>query len=113
MSDQEAPAKGPLKIAGGLTIGATPELHQAFAEYAGRSPDIVLDLSGVHACDTAGLQLICSLRCTAAQARRRFHIAALSPEIEEAAAALGLRMEEPRPAELTAGAESRSTDGGI
>lgn len=108
MNDNPVPANDPLKIAGDQTIGAASALHRQFAEYAGRGHDIVLDLSEVHACDTAGLQLICSLRATAAQAQRSFHIAALSPEIEEAAAAVGLCMRDPAPS-----AEARSTDGGI
>lgn len=84
----------PLQVDGELDIRGLDELHRLFAEVLGRGPDIVVDLAGVQACDTAALQLICSLRKTAVERGQRLHVAALSPAIENIAAALGLPIQE-------------------
>jgi anti-anti-sigma factor len=79
---------------GELSIRNAEELHKLFVAEIGRCPKLIVDLSDVYACDTAALQLICSLRKTAVQRGQRFRIAALSPAVEAAAAALGLPIQE-------------------
>jgi anti-anti-sigma regulatory factor len=106
-----------LKIIGGLSIGAAGALHKALDGYLGRGSDLVLDLSAVHECDTAALQLIYSLRRTASQRKQRFDIAVVSPEIQNIATALGLAIGELTSADCPGSADadsgSRSIDRGI
>ena len=85
-----------LKIDGEWTIRRAEELHRRFTAFLASGALPVVDLGAVGGCDTATLQLILSL-CKTARAREGFRIAALSPAIEEAAAALGVT-----PGELTA-----------
>ena len=84
----------PVSLAGEWNIGNAEELHQLLTQALERGPDVTLDLAGVTACDTAALQLLCSLRKTAIERGQRFSIAALSPAIVEIAAALGLPLSE-------------------
>jgi len=83
-----------LKISGAIDIGGADELCAALAAYAMREPPLTLDLSGVDGCDTAALQLFCSLRKTALDANKALRIGALSTAIVEASAAVGLSLEE-------------------
>lgn len=79
---------------GELSIRNAAEWHQFLGESLGRGPELVLDLTQVETCDTAGLQLICSLRKTAALRGVRIRIAAMSPAIEATATAVGLAIQE-------------------
>jgi anti-anti-sigma regulatory factor len=81
---------GVLRLAGALEIGAAEELHRGMTEYFRGGPKFALDLSDVEECDTAALQLICSLRNSAGQAREPFQVIAASPAVLETCAALGL-----------------------
>jgi len=83
-----------MKVRGELSIQCADDLHRLFTESIGRDVDLVLDLSEVQTCDTAALQLICSLRKTAVRRGRGFRIAALSPAIELTVSALGMQCEE-------------------
>ncbi len=83
-----------LRLEGEWTIANAEELHQFFQTHVTRSPKVVLDLHGVQACDTAALQLICSLSKTAALGGRPFRIDRPSPAVESAASALGLSIGE-------------------
>lgn len=85
-----------LRIQGTLSIGETAELREALCHALAETPSLVVDLSAVDGCDTAGLQLLCSARKTADSARR-VRLVGLSGAIAEMAAALGLD-----PGELTA-----------
>ncbi|HEY2015644.1 MAG TPA: STAS domain-containing protein [Bryobacteraceae bacterium] len=80
---------GPLKISGSLSIRTITELHRQLSAYAVQGPDLVVDLSAVQECDTAGLQLIVSLRKTAAERKQHLLFAHVSPALAETAAALG------------------------
>lgn len=91
--DPPSGAVAPLKIMGEQTIRTADELHEALAQYLDRGLDVVVDLSEVDECDTAGLQLIYALRQSAVQRKQRFHITAVSPAITETATALGLHIE--------------------
>lgn len=94
LSAEHANSCAPLKITGDLTIASATAQHAALAAFITRASDLALDLSEVHECDTAGLQLIYSLRKTILQRNQRLHIVAVSPEIQELAAALGLPIQE-------------------
>jgi anti-anti-sigma regulatory factor len=79
-----------LAIEGELSIANAKDLHQLLSGFPGQGPDLVVDLAGVRECDAAALQLIWSLRQTAIARCQRLRIAALSPAVEKAAAAIGL-----------------------
>lgn len=108
----------PLKITGDLTIASATAQHAILAGFIAQGCG-TLDLSEVHECDTAGLQLIYSLRRTVLQRKERLQIVAVSPEIYELADALGLQIQElsdvRRGGALNVDADSpsRSTHGGL
>jgi anti-anti-sigma factor len=110
-------ADAPLKIRGEQTIRTADDLHKLLAEYLDRAPAVVLDLSEVHECDTAALQLIYALRQSVVQRKQRFGIAAVSPAITETAASLGLRLEDSTaasgPAVADSHCEAADIDNGI
>jgi anti-anti-sigma regulatory factor/HPt (histidine-containing phosphotransfer) domain-containing protein len=54
-----------LKIQGALDIDIVEELRQALGDWISEKPNLMFDLSGVEACDTAALQLLSSARRTA------------------------------------------------
>jgi anti-anti-sigma regulatory factor len=107
----------PLKITGDLTIAAATAQHAAFAGFIGQGSGVALDLSGVPACDTAGLQLIHSLGKSLAQRKGHLQIVAVSLEFQELATALGLHIHDLNDfraaGAVDAGSRSRSTDGGL
>ena len=84
-----------LKITGEQTIRTAGELHGILSEHLERGVDVALDLSEVHQCDAAALQLICASRQSAAQRNRAFEVTAVSPAVVEAAAGIGLRLRNP------------------
>ncbi|HUA57276.1 MAG TPA: STAS domain-containing protein [Verrucomicrobiae bacterium] len=81
-ADKPRPA---LPIAGELTIQTVDQIHKLLVDSIRRTPNLRIDFSAVDTCDTAGLQLICSLCAPPGP-----QIAALSPAIESAAAEIGL-----------------------
>ena len=100
----------PVKIDGELSIRNADELHKIFAGTLDPGLDVVVDFAEVQTCDTAALQLICSLHKTAVQRGQRFQIAALSPAIEATAAALGLAI--PKLTGTDSAGNTGSTSGG-
>jgi anti-anti-sigma regulatory factor len=107
----------PLKIKGDLTIAAATPQHATLAGIIGQGSEVALDLSGIHECDTAGLQLIYSLQRSILQRKELLQIVAVSPEIQELAAALGLQIQELSHVRdagaVDANSPSRSTTGGL
>ena len=83
-----------LMISGEQTIRNANELLGQLKEFMDQGRAAVVDLSGVSACDTAALQLICALRQYAVERNRTFRISAVSPAIGEAAAAIGLHLQD-------------------
>ena len=81
------PVDGLLKISGELTIAEATDFHRSLVEHL--RPELIVDLSGVTACDTTGLQLIFALQQSGAE------LSAISPAIKETAAALGLEIKAP------------------
>ena len=108
-----AEAGVPLKINGEQTIQTSDALQQALAEYLERGLPVVLDLSDVHTCDTALLQLIYAMRRSAVQRERAFHVTGLSPAVTATAAALGLCIEDWMTAGRPPQPSSRCGDAGI
>jgi len=85
MNDSANNSRTTLPVAGELTIQTVDEIHKLLTDSIRRTPNLLVDFSAVDACDTAGLQLICSLGAQAGA-----QIAALSPAIESAASDIGL-----------------------
>jgi len=54
---------------------------------------IMLDLAGVEACDTAGLQLLISARRSAAASGKSFGVLNLAPSVEKCTKLLGVKPE--------------------
>ena len=105
--DGGASGDSPLQAGGEWSIGNADELRDLLAGFLAQG-SVVVDFAGVTSCDTAALQLICSLRKTAIERGLRVRIAALSPAIEEVAAALGLAI-----AEITGVGEAEGDGRGI
>jgi anti-anti-sigma regulatory factor len=80
----------PLTLTGAWNIANAEELHAIFAGYLEPGEDFALNLSGVERCDTAALQLILSLRKTAAERGLNLRLTAISPAIRETANALAV-----------------------
>ena len=93
-ADEQRSSCTPLKITGDLTIAAATAQQAKLAGSICQGSGIALDLSEVHECDTAGLQLIYSLRRTLLQGKDRVQIVAVSAEIQELAAVLGLQIQD-------------------
>jgi len=87
------------RFAGEWNITNAEELRARFVAFLASGGDVALDLGGVESCDTAALQLLCSLRRTAKERGVRVRLLELPPAIVELARALGLA-----PEELTDGA---------
>jgi anti-anti-sigma factor len=83
-----------LKIAGALDIEAAPELRKALSESIEANAGLTLDLGAVDACDTAALQVLYSARKTANGANKPMRILGMSAAVADAAAALGLAIDE-------------------
>ncbi|HUA61816.1 MAG TPA: STAS domain-containing protein [Verrucomicrobiae bacterium] len=94
-----------LQIDGELTIARAEELHRSITGEIARGMEVRVDLAGVQKCDTAGLQLICSIHKTADRTGQAIAIVALSPAIEETAAVIGLPVRD-----LLASREEDTTD---
>lgn len=90
----EIAEENPLTFGGEWSIGNAEELRKLLTGFLEPGPDVILDLSAVQACDTAAMQLICSLHRTGIDRGQHIRIAALSPAIVETAAALGLPIPE-------------------
>jgi len=78
-----------LKFAGKLTIRAVAQTHETLREYFGGEVNPVFDLSEVEACDTAGLQLLCSASKTAESLGKHIEFAGVSDAVRNASAILG------------------------
>lgn len=82
-----------LKLEGPLNINSVEGLQEVMARYAGQTSDLQLDLSGIDACDAAGLQLLCSLRSSAAACGKPLRIVAVSEPFTALTQALGVSIE--------------------
>lgn len=76
-------------VRGDMTIYTALELKQALLGPVASGQDIDLDLSHVHALDTAGLQLVLVAKRELEGSGRRLSVIAQSPEVTEALIACG------------------------
>lgn len=81
---------GVVRVKGNLHISNAEELRSALLSELAVAPDMVLEVSGVESCDTAGFQLLCSLKKSAERDGKKFHISTPSTAMLEASAMLGL-----------------------
>lgn len=75
---------------GELTISTCREWRDHFVELLAAGGCMTVDLSGVDRCDTAGLQLLTSLRRSAAEQGIRLDLASAPPCVLDLANSLGL-----------------------
>lgn len=85
---------GAVQVRGDLQISEANELRSALLGELAAAPVLVLELSGVDSCDTASLQLLCSLQKSAEKDGKEFCITAPSAAMLEASAVLGLSLED-------------------
>lgn len=84
---------GILRCQGTLDIRSVEELRSLLTESFDRNRHLMLDLSAVDGCDTAGLQLVYSARKEATGNGKEMKILAASAAIENTALALGIPLE--------------------
>jgi anti-anti-sigma regulatory factor len=85
---------GSVRLQGHLHISDAEELRAALLGGLASDAGLTLDLSGVESCDAAGFQLLCSAQKSARESNKGFHISALPVAMREAAATLGLSVED-------------------
>lgn len=78
---------------GNLDIRSVEELRSLLSEWFDRGHRLVLDLSAVESCDTAGLQLLYSARKQAARYSKQMEIHTCSAAVQNTALALGIPLE--------------------
>lgn len=83
----------PLRIAGNLDIYEVGNLRAALLEHLANRSSIVLDLSGIKSCDTAGLQLLLAARQSAIRDGKSFSVQTGSSVLEDCLNALGINPE--------------------
>ena len=79
---------------GALTIYTVEDLRGEFVARMNSSHDMNLDLSGIDACDSAGVQLLCAARKSAQASNKKFRVVRFSEAVTAAAEGIGLRVEE-------------------
>lgn len=79
-----------LKIGGNLSIETTEELRAALLDLLAAASDISVDLSGVEACDTAALQVLCSSGKTAVGRGKKLGFLGMPDAVVQTALELGL-----------------------
>jgi anti-anti-sigma factor len=85
---------GVVQVRGDLHINEAEEFRGALILELTAAPALVLELSGVDNCDTASLQLLCSLQKSAERGGKEFRISTPSAAMREASAILGLSLED-------------------
>ncbi len=79
-----------MKIEGPMSIYEVTDLREAMLEHFRETGGFVLDLAAVDACDTAGVQLLCSARVSARRKDRPFKVLAASDAVIDAIRGIGL-----------------------
>ena len=82
-----------IKIDGAFTINEVAEIKNRFGEVFEKKKDVVLDLSEVNDCDTAGIQLIVSAKKKAVEMKTRFFIESVSERVQDAFRRIGMALE--------------------
>lgn len=84
---------GVLRLAGGLGICETEQLHRTLVEALNKASSLTLDLSEVETCDTAALQLLYSARITAERSGKSIKIQGASQPVLATCETLGVPVE--------------------
>ena len=79
-----------LKVSGALSVAAAEDLRCRWLDWLGRGSGLVLDLSEVSSCDTAGVQMLLAARKSARHAGKPFRIAAQSDAVTKTCIELGI-----------------------
>ncbi|MDM8549210.1 STAS domain-containing protein [Desulfobacterales bacterium HSG2] len=87
---QEREEKTLLKAEGAISIYEAASLREYLLSYLKENNELVLDLSEVSECDTAGVQLLCSARITAEQEGMVFEVTGASGPVIDAMTRAGL-----------------------
>jgi anti-anti-sigma factor len=93
MHFQTREENGVLRCEGYLDIRSVEELRSLLSECFGRNPQLMLDLSAVEGCDTAGVQLLYSACKQASQCGQELELHAVSAAIQNTALMLGIPLE--------------------
>lgn len=80
-----------LKVEDALTIYDAAALRETLLKCLRAEEDVALDLSETTGCDTAGLQLLCSLRKSAERLGKQVRVADASRAVFDTLAAAGLK----------------------
>ena len=91
------PETNGIRLVGDLDIYSVEPARDALCAYLAKLPGLKLDLTGINACDTAGLQLLIAARRGAVAAGKSFAILASAPAIEKCAELLGMDPEDIQP----------------
>lgn len=76
------PVSQPVRLEGALTIYHAETARAALLTEMNRRAELLLDLGGVNACDSAGAQFLLAARNSAAAAGKAFAIRAGSPAVD-------------------------------
>lgn len=82
-----------IRLEGEMTIYEAISLRDLFLQCFERTDGLILDLTAVTECDTAGIQLLCAARKTAENHRKRFVVDGLSEPVSATLAASGIAVE--------------------
>ena len=79
-----------IKIHVDLVIAKVAQLHSVLMKEWRNDKPISVDLSEVNACDTAGIQLLCSMLVESRKAGFQMEVIACTPEVSTTAKNLGI-----------------------
>ena len=80
----------PFRLEGSLDLYAAAQLRATLTDCLARPDSAEFDLSGIDACDTAGLQLLLAARATAAARGHTVSFVAIPEAVEDCCRRLGL-----------------------
>ena len=86
-----SPDQTPFKLEGELTIQFAAEHRLVFlAALEDATQGLSLDLSGIEACDSSGVQLLLALRRSLIERQQQLHLSAASTSVQQALTIYGL-----------------------
>jgi anti-anti-sigma factor len=88
------PSGNVIEISGVLAINEAQELRDSLLRHSANNDHLLLDLSAVEACDTAGLQVLLAARRHAESLSKTFHLTAVSEPVLKMVSALGVTLGE-------------------
>ena len=91
---QELGDKILLKAKDAISVYEAASLREELLSYLKENNELILDLSEVTECDTAGIQLLCSARITAEQEGMAFELTSVSDPVIDAMNRAGLNPDE-------------------